>query len=444
MGSEKTSPSPRGMRRLFRALRHRNYRLFFGGQGISLIGTWMQQIAISWLVYRLTNSPLILGVVSFSGQIPSFLLAPIAGVLADRWDRRSVLVATQILSMVQAFTLAFLTLTRVITVSQIVGVSVLLGLVNALDIPARQSFVVEMVERREDLGNAIALNSSMFNGARLVGPSVAGILIATVGEGMCFLLNGLSYVAVIAALLAMRITPRRIETARPHVLRGLKEGVRYAFGFAPIKWILLLAGMINLVGMPFTVLMPVLARDVLHGGPGTLGILMAAMGVGALAGAMYLAGRESVRGLGRTIAIASGVFGTGLIALSLSRTLWLSLAVMVVTGFGMIVQMASSNTILQTLVDEDKRGRVMSLYAMAFVGMAPLGSLLGGALASRIGAPATIAIGGASCIAGSVGFAAKLPSLREVARPTYVRLGILPGKDAGARPSVESGAPADD
>jgi MFS family permease len=300
-----------------------------------------------------------------------------------------------------------------------------------------------MVDRREDLGNAIALNSSMFNGARLVGPSVAGILIATVGEGMCFLLNGLSYLAVIAALLAMRITARRIETPRPQVLRGLKEGVRYAFGFAPIKWILMLAGLINLVGMPYTVLMPVLARDVLHGGPDTLGMLMASMGVGALGGAMYLAARESIRGLGRTIAIAAGVFGGGLIALSLSRTLWLSLAMMTVTGFGMIVQMASSNTILQTLVDEDKRGRVMSFYAMTFVGMAPLGSLLGGALASRIGTPATIAIGGVACIAGSVGFAAKLPSLRAVARPTYLRLGIIPGTEVRTRPSIEPGGSAD-
>ncbi len=431
------------LQQIFRALRHRNYRLFFGGQGISLIGTWMQLIAMSWLVYRLTNSPLMLGLVGFSGQIPSFLLAPVAGVLADRWNRRSVLVITQALSMVQALSLAYLTLTHAITVSQIVALSIFLGLVNALDIPARQSFVVDMVDRREDLGNAIALNSSMFNGARLVGPSVAGILIATVGEGMCFLLNGLSYLAVIAALLAMRITARRIETARPQVLRGLKEGVRYAFGFAPIKWILMLAGLINLVGMPYTVLMPVLARDVLHGGPDTLGILMASMGMGALGGAMYLAARESVRGLGRTIAIAAGVFGAGLIALSLSRTLWLSLAMMTVTGFGMIVQMASSNTILQTLVDEDKRGRVMSFYAMTFVGMAPLGSLVGGAMASRIGAPATIAIGGVACIAGSVGFAAKLPSLRAVARPTYLRLGIIPGKEVRTRPSIDPGGSAD-
>lgn len=429
MESDKTPSSSGGLRQIFRALNHRNYRLFFGGQGISLIGTWMQQIAMSWLVYRLTNSPLILGVVGFSSQIPSFLLMPIAGVLADRWDRRTVLVVTQTLSMLQAFVLAYLTLTGAITVSHIVGVSIFLGLVNALDIPARQSFVVDMLERREDLGNAIALNSSMFNGARLVGPSVAGILIATVGEGLCFLLNALSYLAVIAALLAMRITQRRIKTPRPDVLRGLKDGFRYAFGFAPIKWILFLMALISLVGMPYMVLMPVLARDVLQGGPDTLGVLMAAMGVGALVGAMYLAARESIRGLGRTIAVASGVFGAGLIALSLSRTLWLSMAMMAVTGFGMIVQMASSNTILQTLVDEDKRGRVMSFYAMAFVGMAPLGSLLGGVLASRIGAPATIMIGGASCIVGSVGFAAKLPSLREIARPAYVRLGIIPGKN---------------
>jgi MFS family permease len=410
---------------IFRALSHRNYRLFFGGQGISLIGTWMQQIAMSWLVYRLTDSALLLGVVGFTSRIPTFLLASLAGVLADRWNRHRVLVITQTLSMIQAMILAILVLTGAIAVWHIIFLSLSLGLINALDIPTRQSFVVDMIEKREDLGNAIALNSSIVNGARLIGPSVAGILIATLGEGMCFLLNGLSFIAVIFALLAMKITPKKREAQSSKVFQGLKEGFSYAFGFAPIRSVLLLLGLVSLMGMPFTVLMPIFAEKILHGGPQALGFLSGATGVGAIAGSIYLASRKSVLGLGRIIVIASNLFGIGLIGFSLSRLFWLSLLMMLLTGFGMMVEMASSNTVLQTIVEEDKRGRIMGFYTMAFMGMVPFGSLLAGTLANNIGAPNTVMIGGVACILGSVLFAKKLPSLRRITRPIYVGKGII-------------------
>lgn len=410
---------------IFRALSHRNYRLFFGGQGISLIGTWMQQIAMSWLVYRLTDSALLLGVVGFTSRIPTFLLASLAGVLADRWNRHRVLVITQTLSMIQAMILAILVLTGTIAVWYIIFLSLSLGLINALDIPTRQSFVVDMIEKREDLGNAIALHSSIVNGARLIGPSVAGMLIATLGEGMCFLLNGLSFIAVIFALLAMKITPKKREAQSSKVFQGLKEGFSYAFGFAPIRSVLLLLGLVSLMGMPFTVLMPIFAEKILHGGPQALGFLSGATGVGAIAGSIYLASRKSVLGLGRIIVISSNLFGIGLIGFSLSRLFWLSLLMMLLTGFGMMVEMASSNTVLQTIVEEDKRGRIMGFYTMAFMGMVPFGSLLAGTLANNIGAPNTVMIGGVACILGSVLFAKKLPSLRRIARPIYVEKGII-------------------
>ncbi len=405
-------------------MHHRNYRLFFGGQSISLVGTWMQQVALNWLVYRLTHSAFLLGVVGFTGRIPTFLLAPFAGVLVDRWNRHHILVVTQTLSMIQALILALLVLTETIAIWQIISLSVFLGLINTLDMPARQSFVVDMIGSKEDLGNAIALNSSMANGARLVGPSIAGILIATVGEGICFLLNGLSFLAVILSLLSIKIPSKKKKESSP-VWQGVKEGFAYAFGFPPIRSILLLLSLVSLMGMPYMVLMPVFAGDILHGGAHTLGFLTAASGCGALAGAIYLASRKGVLGLGRIIVFASSLFGMGLIIFSLSRILWLSLLLMLVTGFGMMVEMTASNTVLQTIAEEDKRGRVMSFFSMAFLGMVPFGSLLGGSLAHTIGAPETIMIGGISCILGSVIFAMKLPSLRRIARPIYVEKGII-------------------
>ena len=426
---------PKGLRLIFRALYSRNYRLFFGGQGISLIGTWMQQIAMSWLVYRMTNSAFFPGLIGFSSQICSFFFSPFAGVISDRWNRHRILVATQSFSMIQAFILATLTLTGAVTVLHLIILALFLGFVNAFDMPTRQAFVVEMVEKREDLGNAIALNSFLFNGARLVGPSIAGILISLLGEGMCFLLNGLSFLAVIIALLSMQITSHKGQFPKTQVFQGFKEGLTYAVGFAPIRSILLFIGWISLVGTANTTLLPVFAKNILHGGAQTYGFLMAAIGVGAIIGAIFLASRRSVLGLGRIIAIASTIFGVGLISFSLSHVIWLSFLLLLLTGFGMMVHMASSNTILQTMVDDDKRGRVMSLYTMAFMGMAPFGSLAGGSLAGSIGAPATLIIGGVSSMLGSFLFIRILPSLREIARPIYIRKGILSEKSEVATPT---------
>jgi MFS family permease len=427
---------------MLRALSHRNYKLFFSGQSISLIGTWMTRIATSWLVYRLTGSALLLGVVGFAGQIPSFLLAPFAGVLVDRWNRHRLLIATQVLALLQSLALAILALTGVVQIWHVILLSVFQGLINAFDMPARQAFVVEMVEKREDLANAIALNSSIVNAARLLGPSIGGVIIAAVGEGWCFMLDAISYLAVIASLLAMKITPRMTKQIKEaKMLQQLREGWRYASGFAPIRKVLMLLALVSLVGMPYTVLMPVFANEILHGGPNTLGLLMAASGVGALAGALLLAARKSVLGLGKFIPLMAGAFGAGLIAFSFSRALWLSLLLMVVTGLGFMVQMAASNTVLQTIVEEDKRGRVMSFYTMAFMGTAPFGSLLAGSVADRIGAPYTLLIGGFGCIVGALWFATSLPALRQDVRPIYVKIGILPEMAAGIQNTSELSVP---
>ncbi len=386
---------------MFRALRSRNYKLFFGGQSFSLIGTWMTQVATTWLVYRLTHSTLWLGLVGFSSQILTFILSPFTGVLADRWNRHRILVITQILGMVQSFLLAGLALSGVITAWQVLVLSSMQGLINAFDIPARQSFVVDMVEDKKDLSNAIALNSFMFNSARLIGPSIAGILIAMVGEGMCFLIDGFSYLGVIFALLAMHVTERPEKADQKHVLHQLREGIRYALGIKSIRYLLLLVAFISFMGMPFSVLLPVFASDVLRGGPHTYGFLLGASGIGALCGSIFLASRKSTEGFEKIIINSVTLFGTGLIIFAFSRILWFSVVLMIMTGFGMIVQMASSNTLLQTRIDDDKRGRVMSFFTMAFMGMMPFGSLFAGSLAHKIGAPWTMFIGGAACVLGS-------------------------------------------
>ena len=419
-------PGPSARPSTFRALRSRNYRLFFGGQGVSLVGTWITRVATGWLVYRLTGSAAMLGVVGFAGQVPTFLLAPFAGVWVDRLDRYRVLVVTQVVSMLQSFALAALALSGRIDIAHVIALSAVQGIVNAFDTPARQAFLVEMVDDREDLPNAIALNSSMFNGARLVGPSVAGVVMAAVGEARCFLADGVSYLAVIASLLAMRVARRPRPATDKRVLQELAEGFRYAFGFAPIRALLLLLALVSLTGMPYTVLMPVIATRTLHGGPHTLGFLMGASGVGALAGALYLASRRSVLGLGRIIPLAAALFGAGLVAFGLSRSLALSLVLMLATGSGFMVQMASSNTVIQTIVREDMRGRVMAFYTMAFMGTAPFGSLLAGVLAESVGAPRTLVAGGVACIVGAALFARTLPRLRALVRPIYVERGILP------------------
>jgi MFS family permease len=421
-----TASTTRDFSHAWRALRHRNFQLFFGGQSISLIGTWMTRIATSWLVYRLTGSALLLGTVGFAGQIPTFLLAPFAGVLVDRIDRRKVLVWTQSLAMLQSLALAWLTLSHRITIAEVLALSAMQGIINAFDMPGRQSFMVKMVEDRADLSNAIAINSSMVNTARLIGPSLAGLLIAATNEGWCFLVDGISYIAVIVSLLMMRIAPDQAQRATTSMIGQMKEGWTYVAASAPIRSILLLFALLSLMGWPFMVLMPVFAAQVLHGGPHTLGFLMGAVGVGSLISALSLVMRRSVRGLTRIIPVAAAIFGVGLICFGLSHFLWLSMLMMLVTGFGMMQGMTSSNTIVQTLVDENVRGRVMSYYTVAFVGMAPFGSLLAGALAHLIGAPRTVIVSGAACILGSIWFSTRLKSIRQEMRPIYERLGIVP------------------
>ena len=413
------------MNQITRALRHRNYRLFFGGQSISLIGTWITRIATSWLVYRLTGSELLLGVVGFCSQIPMLVLSPIAGVLVDRWDRHRILVITQILSALQSAALAVLALMNVITVAEVIVLQVVQGVINSFDTPARQSFVVEMVEDRDDLPNAIALNSSMINASRIIGPSVGGVLIATLGEGWCFGADAISYIAVILSLLMMRRTPVQKAHVDTRMLEELRTGWKYVAGFPPVRALLLLVALAGVAGMPYATLMPVIASKVLHGGPHTLGILMTASGIGALAGTLYLASRHSVVGLGKVIVAASIGLSLGLIAFSFSRSLWLSIVILPIVGAGMMVQAAASNTILQTAVDEHLRGRVMAFYSVAIMGMQPIGALLAGYLAERIGATNTIFYGALACLAGALLIGVRRPMLAEHIRPIYIERGIL-------------------
>ncbi len=404
---------------MFRALRHRNYRLFFSGQMISLIGTWMQSVAQSWLVYRLTGSSVLLGLVGFVGQIPSFVLAPLGGLAADRYSRHRIVIATQTSMMLLAFILAALTLLGRIQVWHIVLLAGLLGTANAFDIPARQAFIVEMV-KGQDLVNAIALNSSMVNGARIIGPAIAGILVASIGEGWCFFANGLSYLAVIAGLLLMEIDPPPRGQQATSALESIAEGFQFVVHTGPIRALLLLLGLVSLTGMPYAVLMPIFADRILHGGARGLGLLMGASGVGALAGTLTLAARRGIRGLGRWVSFASAGFGTSLILFALSRRFWLSALLLLPVGFSMMLQMASSNTLIQHMVPDELRGRVMSVYTMMFMGMAPFGALLAGAVAGRIGAPLTVALGGLASLAGAALFASSWPALRVEARQLVI------------------------
>ena len=394
-----------------RALRYRNFQLFFGGQLISLIGTWMQNVAQAWLVYRLTGSSVLLGLVSFSSQIPVFLMAPVGGIVADRFRRRRVVIGTQTAALLLALVLAALTLSGVVRVWHVVVLSALLGVVNAFDIPARQAFFVEMVGR-EDLINAIALNSSMFNASRIIGPAVAGILVAGIGEGWCFFANGVSYFAVIAGLLLMTVDDRKPVKREASPLADVIEGFRFVIGSPPIHHLLILLGILSATGMPFAVLMPIFADQILHGGAKGLGILMGASGVGALAGALLLASRENVQGLGRWVAIAAAAFGASLIAFAVSRSFWVSCALLLPVGFAMMVEMGSSNTLIQTMSPDHLRGRVMSVYSMMFMGMAPLGAVVSGVTAARWGAPATVAGGGVICMAAAAIFGWRWPGLR--------------------------------
>ena len=408
------------------ALKSRNYQLFFAGQGISLIGTWMTQVATIWLVYQLTNSALLLGVVGFIGQIPSLFLSPFGGVLVDRWNTRKILVTTQVLAMIQSLALAVLALTHTISIGHIIFLSLFQGVINALDAPARQTFVPEMVERKADLASAIALNSSLVNGGRLVGPAIAGVIIARVGSGYCFLIDGLSYIAVIAALLAMRLKSKPKATPTSSAIERVKAGFVYAFGFPPIRAILQLLALFSLVAMPYVTLLPIFATKILKGDAHTLGFIMAASGIGALFGGAYLSTRKSVVGLGNVIALAPAVSGVGIVAFGVSRTLWFSLLMCFVIGLGSILLISSSNILIQTLVEDDKRGRVMSIFTMSFLGIVPFGNLLAGISAERIGATNTLVVGGALCIAATIIFSQQLPTLRRIVRPVYQKIGILP------------------
>ncbi len=416
---------------MFRSLQYRNYRLFFTGQSISLIGTWMQRIALPWLVYHMTGSAFLLGLVGFAGQIPTFLLSPVAGVIIDRFSRYKVLLITQILSLVQASVLAVLALTGVIQIWHIILLSVIFGCINAFDTPSRHSFVIEMVEKKEVLGNAIALNSLMFNGARLIGPSIAGVMLATTGEGVCFLINAISYIFVIGSLLMMHIPKKEFPRKETKILKELKEGFNYTFGFQPIKHLILLLAVVNLMGASYQVLMPVFAKEVLHGGSDIYGFLMAAAGFGALIGAAYLASRESVLRLGRIIPTAATVFGAGLVALAFTNIIPVTIGLMFIIGLGLMLNSASCNTILQTITEDQMRGRVMSFYTMAIMGTAPFGSLLAGSLAKLIGTQYAILIGGVSCIAGALVFYKKLPRLKTLVKPIYDRLALNPQAEAG-------------
>lgn len=414
---------------ILRALRHRNFQLFFSGQLISLIGTWMQNVAQAWLVYRLTGSSLLLGAAGFAGQIPVFLMAPVGGLVADRYNRHRVVIATQTAAMILAVILAGLTLGGVVQVWHIFVLAALLGVVNAFDIPARQAFLMDMVGR-DDLMNAIALNSSMFNGARIIGPAIAGVLVASIGEGWCFFANGVSYIAVIVGLLLMRVAHPAALAQEASPLEHIIEGFRFVKHTGPVRALLLLLGLVSLVGMPYAVLMPIFADRILHGGARGLGILLGATGVGALLGALSLAARSGVKGLGRWVAFSCAGFGVSLIAFALSRSFWLSTVLLVPVGYSMMLQMAASNTLIQAMVPDHLRGRVMAVYSMMFMGMAPVGSLFAGAVAARFGAPITIIIGAVGCLVGAAAFGSHLPALRVEAQQLIIAQGMEGGTPA--------------
>jgi MFS family permease len=418
-------PSPRSrFRDMVRSLRHRNFRLFFSGQLISLIGTWMQTIAQAWLVYRITGSSLLLGVVGFAGQIPIFILSPLGGLAADRWNRQKIVIGTQVASMLLAFVLAALTLLHIVKTWEIITLAALLGAVNAFDIPGRQSFLIEMVSR-DDLMNAIALNSSMFNGARVIGPAIAGILVSRIGEGWCFFANGASYIAVIAGLLMMKLPAYRPVPAGTSPFEHIAEGFRYIQRTAPILALITLIGIVSLVAVPYSVLMPIFADQILHRGAHGLGILMGSAGVGALLGALTLASRRGVKGLGTVVGFAAMAFGVSLILFAFSKIFWLSVVLLVPVGYGVMLQMSSSNTLIQAMVPDELRGRAMAMYTMMFMGMAPIGSLLSGLFADWIGAPLTVAIGGVGAVAGAIYFLRRLPSLRFEAHQLLDAQGLV-------------------
>lgn len=419
---------------LFRALRNKNYRLFFYGQSLSLLGTWIQQVALSWLIYSVTNSAFLLGFVMFAGQLPTFLIAPFAGVFADRYDKHKIIIITQVVSMLQAILLAIFVLTNNINISVLIILNILLGIANSFDIPTRQSFVIQMVEHKEDLPNAIALNSSIVNGSRLIGPAIAGILVASLGEGICFLINAISFVFVIISLALMKVKKEEnVDHENGSILKQLKEGYHYSFGFLPIRSVILLLAAVSLFGNPYMVLLPVFAKNILNGDATTLGYLNSAVGLGALSAALYLASRKSTLGLGKIIASTTFIFALSLISFSFSKTFPLSFIILLFCGFGMMMQTAGSNTILQTLSNDDMRGRVMSFYTVAFRGMAPFGSLWAGTFADKFGAPLTVLISGIVCLGAGILFFKNLKIIRIAAKPIYQQKGLIPEAAKGVQ-----------
>ena len=431
---------------LFRALRNKNYRLFFYGQSLSLLGTWIQQVALSWLIYSVTNSPFLLGFVMFAGQLPTFFIAPFAGVLADKYDKHKIIIITQVVSMFQAILLAIFVMTDHINVSVLIILNILLGIANSFDIPTRQSFVIQMIDNKEDLPNAIALNSAIVNGSRLIGPAIAGILVASLGEGICFLINAISFVFVIISLLLMKIEKeeKKAENQNVSILKQLKEGYKYSFGFLPIKSVILLLAAVSLFGNLYLVLLPVFAKDILSGNATTLGYLNSAVGIGALSAALYLASRKSTLGLGKIIATTTFIFAFSLILFSFSKSFTFSLIILLFCGYGMMMQTSGSNTILQTLSNDDMRGRVMSFYTVAFRGMAPFGSLMAGAMADSFGAPATVLISGIVCLVVGILFSKNLKIIRIAARPIYQQKGLIPEAVKGVQVASNLTLPPED
>ncbi len=431
---------------LFRALRNKNYRLFFYGQSLSLLGTWIQQVALSWLIYSVTNSPFLLGFVMFAGQLPTFFIAPFAGVLADKYDKHKIIIITQVVSMLQAILLVIFVMTDHINVSILIILNILLGIANSFDIPTRQSFVIQMIDNKEDLPNAIALNSAIVNGSRLIGPAIAGILVASLGEGICFLINAISFVFVIISLLLMKIEKeeKKVENQNVSILKQLKEGYKYSFGFLPIKSVILLLAAVSLFGNLYLVLLPVFAKDILSGNATTLGYLNSAVGIGALSAALYLASRKSTLGLGKIIATTTFIFAFSLILFSFSKSFTFSLIILLFCGYGMMMQTSGSNTILQTLSNDDMRGRVMSFYTVAFRGMAPFGSLMAGAMADSFGAPVTVLISGIACLAVGIHFSKNLKIIRLAARPIYQQKGLIPEAVKGVQVASNLTLPPED
>ncbi len=411
-------------KKVFRIFSHRNYRLYFSGQIISFIGMWIQFVAMSWLTYNLTDSAFMLGFVGFLSRLPTFILSPFAGVFVDHWNKYRLLMVTQVVSLLLSVILALLVFLDSIQVWHILALGIVGGIVGAFDMPTRQAFIVDIIPKREDLSDAIVANSLLGNLSRLVGPSLAGLLLAKIGEGWCFTINAIAFLPPIICLILMDIPNKRAKRRQAKHWKEFKDGFFYAINSTSILTLLLLLALVSLMGMPYQVLMPAFAKDILGGDADTLGFLTASVSIGGIAGALYLASRTSTRGLERVVAASTCIFGIGLIIFSVSTSFWLSLFTLVFTGFGMMTQMTACNTILQVLCDDDKRGRVMSFYTMAFMGTIPFGNLLAGCMAKAFGSEWAVFVGGISCIVGVIFFILKIPAIRKEGHKIQVQRAI--------------------